>query len=638
MTAKRDMPDLPVTGSAGAEPFVGRECQIRRVESRRGPVRSFPRLTNFLTRLLSTAALSFTVYTAEAAAFPVPEFTQVLPQAGVFPPDTSGIRAAHGIVPANGAGSGLEAFLAGTLLEEQGRHREAIAEFRKARAADSTDVAAPVAIARAYAEIDRPDSAEAWIRASLGLSPRNLEALVLAGSIDEGLGRLDSARVEYQRALQVSPDDPGAFMNLLSLLQRQGRGQEALDLIEQSRSPLLETPPLDFRKAQIQASLEKYPEAIESLAQVLKREPDFPDAVALLHLALARSADPVSAVPVLEEILSEQPQMDRVRVELAQILMSSDRWKDAIPHLQFLWQEHPKDEIIAAHLGALLLRADRNAEAQAALESAAGLKPDDPEPLRLLWQVASQSNRDQDALGLANRLVGLEPRDARSRTMRALSLAKLGHAPEALAAADSALGLDPGDNEAAVLASGILSRRKDYDAAARRVRTVIQAHPDDRPMEFRLGAILEEAGQIDSSLAVFNRMLAVDPDDAIALNFAGYMCIERGIRMDEAMDRVRRALKLQPDNPAFLDSYGWGLYRTGKAAEALDPLSRAASIDPENPEILKHLGRVQAEAGHKDAAADTYRRALRLTPGDQELQGWQRELEPLTEPHPDASK
>jgi tetratricopeptide (TPR) repeat protein len=99
------------------------------------------------------------------------------------------------------------------------------------------------------------------------------------------------------------------------------------------------------------------------------------------------------------------------------------------------------------------------------------------------------------------------------------------------------------------------------------------------------------------------------------------------VRLQEALGWVRRALELDPNNAAYLDSYGWGWYRLGEAKKALEPLARAAELVPGEVLILKHLGQVQEAAGERDAAMDTYRRALKIEPMDQELPVWLKRLE-----------
>ncbi len=57
----------------------------------------------------------------------------------------------------------------------------------------------------------------------------------------------------------------------------------------------------------------------------------------------------------------------------------------------------------------------------------------------------------------------------------------------------------------------------------------------------------------------------------------------------EAERLIDEALAMEPENPNFLDTKGWVLYRRGRLDEALEYLERAAEILPDDPEIGAHV-------------------------------------------------
>ena len=105
-------------------------------------------------------------------------------------------------------------------------------------------------------------------------------------------------------------------------------------------------------------------------------------------------------------------------------------------------------------------------------------------------------------------------------------------------------------------------------------------------------------------------LLQRDPGDATALNYLGYMLAERGQRLDEAVDLVQRALKLEPGNPSFLDSLGWAYFQQGKLDLADPPLTEAASKMPNNSVIQDHLGDLRFKQQRFADAAAAWERSL----------------------------
>ena len=102
-------------------------------------------------------------------------------------------------------------------------------------------------------------------------------------------------------------------------------------------------------------------------------------------------------------------------------------------------------------------------------------------------------------------------------------------------------------------------------------------------------------------------MLAIDPDNAGALNNYGYFMACRGKDLPRARAMLERALALQRDEPAFLDSYAWILYLQGDYPAALQVIERALSLDDDpSAEVLEHYYRILEASG--DARADQARR------------------------------
>ncbi|MCI0657159.1 MAG: tetratricopeptide repeat protein, partial [Acidobacteria bacterium] len=145
-------------------------------------------------------------------------------------------------------------------------------------------------------------------------------------------------------------------------------------------------------------------------------------------------------------------------------------------------------------------------------------------------------------------------------------------------------------------------------------RQGVEAHPDSETLAFQQAALLERAGDFRESEKAFQALLQQYPDNAEALNYLGYMLADRGIKLEEALGLIQRAVSIQPDNPAFLDSLGWVLFRLGRAEQAESYLLRAAQGSRDDATVLEHLGDVQAKLGQHADALKSYRRALERGP------------------------
>ncbi len=78
---------------------------------------------------------------------------------------------------------------------------------------------------------------------------------------------------------------------------------------------------------------------------------------------------------------------------------------------------------------------------------------------------------------------------------------------------------------------------------------------------FQLGAVLEREKRHDEAEAVFRQALAIEPDSAPILNYLGYMNADRGVKLEEALALIQKAVELDPASGAYKDSLGWALYQ-----------------------------------------------------------------------------
>lgn len=131
--------------------------------------------------------------------------------------------------------------------------------------------------------------------------------------------------------------------------------------------------------------------------------------------------------------------------------------------------------------------------------------------------------------------------------------------------------------------------------------------------------LLEDMDRVPEAEADLRAIIAADPNNAAALNALGYTLADRTTRYAEAQELIEKALRLQPDSPAFLDSLGWVQHRLGRDEPALRNLRRAFAL-LKDPEIAAHLGEVLWLRGDKDGARAVWKQGLALDKDNRAMQ------------------
>lgn len=134
---------------------------------------------------------------------------------------------------------------------------------------------------------------------------------------------------------------------------------------------------------------------------------------------------------------------------------------------------------------------------------------------------------------------------------------------------------------------------------------------------FQIGAALERSGDRVKAAAYFEQALGREPDHPEALNYLGYMWAEQGENLTRARELIERAVKLEPENEAFLDSMGWVLFQLGDYDGALKYMLLAVEHMAEPDAIIyDHLGDVHAARNEMDAARAAWEKSLELEASD----------------------
>jgi tetratricopeptide (TPR) repeat protein len=148
------------------------------------------------------------------------------------------------------------------------------------------------------------------------------------------------------------------------------------------------------------------------------------------------------------------------------------------------------------------------------------------------------------------------------------------------------------------------------------------------PEPLRLRAIIyERLDRWDESEADFLRVLDYKPDDTDTLNYLGYTWVDRGLNLTRAFEMIGKAVELEPNSGAIVDSLGWAHYKLGRYEDAKTYLERAVVLTPYSATIIDHLGDAYWRVGRKREATYQWIRALEYDPTDEEVVSIQAKLD-----------
>jgi tetratricopeptide (TPR) repeat protein len=444
------------------------------------------------------------------------------------------------------------------------------------------------AAAVALLEAGEFDAALGHLRALRRLGGRT-DFRVLGEQIDR-IG--PDARDEVIRALAALqeswPDDAQLSWARAALLEKAGRAYEALTVLDGARAARAGTDALLLR------------------ARLLEATGDAPGAVTLLRTSLEEGDD------------SGRPGPGRLRYRLARLLIETGDLEGARIQFERLQTLVGDNAEVLLSLGLITMELDRLTESRGWLERLlrTGRRPDTAN--YFLGLVSEQAGDTAAALEAWSRV---EPGFEFSRAQGASAALLLTTAGPA----DLRNHLDglrtryPGEAVMLWLLEGqALIDAERPDASVTALGEALRVFPDQPELLYARAMAHDANGYLEGLESDLARLLELDPEDAMALNALGYTLADRTPRLDEARALVERALALDPDEPAFVDSMGWVEFRSGNHARAIELLEQAFAEFP-NHEVAAHLGEALWSIGERERALGVWRRGLSLEQGTEVL-------------------
>lgn len=126
----------------------------------------------------------------------------------------------------------------------------------------------------------------------------------------------------------------------------------------------------------------------------------------------------------------------------------------------------------------------------------------------------------------------------------------------------------------------------------------------------------------------YDKGMKLDTTNVSIYNNYSYFLSLRNERLDKALEWAQKAVRLDPNNPTFLDTYAWVLYQLGRYEEARIPMRQAISLDSDNnKELFVHYGDILYKLGDRFMASYYWKKALENGYDAQEIENRLKQIE-----------
>lgn len=514
----------------------------------------------------------------------------------------------------------------GEAYATEGKHPEAIIEFKNVLQIDPNAAAAHWGLAKSYLAANKLKEGYWELRETARLDPANLEAKLqygqlarLAGENEEALKqadeliaadpnkalayvlraqalellkRPDEAKLAYEKAAEVAPEEPAPLLLLADFYVRQGDNAAA--------EPL-------FRK-------------------VTEAKPGFPAYNALAgFLARDKARDAETEVAYKEALSRATPEeLSLAYRTVASFYYTRDRFDDAEAMLKGALEQKPGDLDVIYSLARFYAARGDDARADAMVEEATKANPKEVAPYLVLSAYRGRKQDLPGALAAAEAAIAVAPDNKPARLRKAELLLDIGYREgskekiaEGRSIADAILATDPNSAEAMFVRAKMDMAEGRHPEAATGLRRALDIRPDWAQAKFLLGSALFFEGDRNGARAEVTRALEIDADLIEARKLL--TSIQASLGEDElAIEEGRKVLREKPDDTKVRILVAQSLVRRQRLEEALKELEQIPE-PKRDPETIYAFGRVYLALGKVDQARERFEAADAALPNQPDI-------------------
>ena len=164
----------------------------------------------------------------------------------------------------------------------------------------------------------------------------------------------------------------------------------------------------------------------------------------------------------------------------------------------------------------------------------------------------------------------------------------------------------------------VFFNEKKFEYSMERINFGLNKYKDNSAFLYTRALVAEKVDRLDILERDLKKIIELEPKNAQALNALGYTWANKNINLKEAHIYIDRALNIEPNDAAILDSKGWVLYRLGNYKKAENYFVKALKLS-DDTEIISHFIQLLIKLKKIEEAKKIYTKYIKNNPKDEKL-------------------
>lgn len=408
---------------------------------------------------------------------------------------------------------------------------------------------------------------------ALKLDPAFFPAAANLAQLDLKDKQPAAARQRFESILKADPKHLNAMLALADLSLRDKDEKAYVSWLEKAASNHPQALQPRIALARYQLAKGDKDQALATARETVNANPDNPAALDLLGTTQLALGDATNALGSYRKLAERMPGQAAPLVKLASVQVATQDLSGA----------------------------------RKSLLDALRIQPDFLDAQRMLGGVEIQSGHFDAAHKLAKQVQQQKPKSPAGFVLEGDTAFARKDYPAALAAFERAQMLEP-SGALLVRQLQVFNATQRAAEGEKRLAAWLTSHPQDASTRVALADSQIKRKQYAAAAEHYLVLNKSNPGNLVVLNNLAWALHESGD--PRAVSFAEQALKLQPENPFVMDTYGWILAHQGQAPQGLAQLRKALAKAPDNPEIQYHLAVILVKTGDRARARGELKRLL----------------------------
>ncbi len=426
------------------------------------------------------------------------------------------------------------------------------------------------------------------------------------------LNETKKAKSLLLEAAKKFPDNEHILDSLVEAYIQEGDVKKAKQILEKLAKES-QNPDVYYKLAKIYLLYDRnIPKAIKTLEKAYELDPYNSKVFILLAELYRQTGQLKKAENIYLHALKKYRDNPVILQRLLQLYVLEDDYQKAKLVIDKLLQVNPEGKDILLKAFFLYEKIGKIDEFIKKLKELEPELSDNPEFYSILAKAYADKGDLKNAVKYLQKAIELAPDNLQLKEELANLYVNLKQYDKALQVLNDIYLSNPQNYKILLEMADIEDKRRNTKKSVELAKEAIKLNPKDPVNYFMLAIYYDKLGNWKETEKNLKKAIQLRPNFADALNYLGYSYIIRREKVKEGLKLVKKALEYAPDNPAYLDSYGWGLYKLGEYKKAKEYLEKAYKKMKDDPVVLYHYGMVLLKLGEKEKAKKLFSKSLKL--------------------------